>query len=162
MPVPDPHSVHKIRLRGPWQAALLRADHLDQPAVNLVVGSKIRLPIHTNWRDGPGGQWLGPDFRGLVLLERSFGRPTGLDESQQVWLVVEAPHQHGSITLNESPLGKFQAGDPSFSAPIRFVMQARNCLQIQVEFSDDSSRRSANTAANGLLGEVRLEIRETE
>ncbi len=108
---------------------------------------------------------FGPDFLGRVRYHRVFQKPTGLDEGQRVWLVVEPPRSRGEVALNDTPLGVVGRR----SAPGRFditaLLEDHNRLHIFVEHplldsfgrADDDSDVSS---IGGLVGEVRLEIEE--
>jgi hypothetical protein len=99
------------------------------------------------------GDWsasLGRDFYGRVEFTRYFNRPTGLEPSLSVWIVVESVVSHGSVVLNDAPLGS--AGDESAEFDVTQLLAERNCLRIEVESTD-------RMRCGGIVGEVRLEIR---
>ena len=147
--------VHSIRLHGPWQAKVVRADtatsddpHEDQ--------KKFHVP--NDW-----GDWLGTEFRGLVAFDRAFGMPTGLEDDQEIWLVIEQVDFHAKVWLNrnaaaETPLGELQLGHSPLRRSVRHLMQARNRLHLEIELPTGADRGDRSQCAGGLVGEVRLEI----
>ncbi len=165
-----PQSVHPIRLHGPWQATVLRSDDGEDSGEAFVSGSEScqsdsensikrlipwgatkKLTIPGNWHD-----WLGESFSGVVRYERNFGLPTNLADEQMIWLVIESVNQFAHVWLNGTPLGEMRLGQPPLRRPVRALLQNRNCLQIDVEFSRRALGGPIATA--GLTGEVRLEI----
>jgi hypothetical protein len=161
--------VHPIRLHGPWNATVTRVDYPQESpaeigandshdASKVSVGLSTKLQIPCDW-----GDWLGPDFCGVVSLVRAFGLPTNLDDQQEIWLVIESIDYQGEIWLNETRLGDLQLNQPPLRCPVRHCLQARNCLRIEIEmpaeFHGDSTRRGQRgLLAGGLVGSVRLEI----
>ena len=150
--------VHSIRLHGPWRAKVVRTDStptLDAPQTQ----KKFHVP-------GDWGDWLGFGFRGVVAFERSFGMPTGLEDDQEIWLVIEQVDYRAKIWLNSDEggvannkmLGELQLGQSPFRAPIRNLMQARNRLHFEIELPADAERGERASLGGGLIGEVRLEI----
>ncbi len=166
-PVLPTDSRHIIRLRGPWQyqplARTIRmADGSSQnESGNLPPPGRAKMPA--DW-----GESLGADFRGRVLYTRTFNRPTGLDEGQRVDLVVEQVDAFGVVSLNGQPLGEVGLSDTAPRFDITALLQPHNELRIEVELprlTADSAplvRPGRENLPGGLIGEVRLEIFETE
>ena len=111
--------VHSIRLHGPWRTKVIRTDFPSTLDVS-PTQRKSRVP-------GDWGDWLGPEFRGVVAFERSFGMPTGLDDDQEIWLVVEQVDYRAKIWLNadvtnltrgDELLGELQLGQSPLRVPI--------------------------------------------
>jgi hypothetical protein len=155
-------SIHTIRLAGPWQyeplARSVRASAgVSESTADLPPPGRIDMPA--DW-----AATLGADFRGRVRFRRSFGRPTGLEPSDRVWLVLERIDARGVVSLNGSPLGETSID----SGPTRFdvtaLLAVRNELVIEVELpdwpADEDLRRRGDRAGQvgGVIGEVRLEI----
>ena len=84
---------------------------------------------------------------GRVRLRRRFGRPTGLESGDVVWLVVEGAAPPGVVTLNGHQLGEAGQGTPG-RFDVTDHLAERNCVTIEVDLPD----------AGPPLGEVRLEI----
>jgi hypothetical protein len=157
-------SIYTIRLRGPWQL-----EPLERYSPNEFGGWKrstddlpaaVRAKMPAAWADS-----FGPDFRGRVRYRRTFQMPTGLDEGQRVWLVIEPPRSSGRINLNGTETGAISPGDPSGRYDITEQLVDSNRLDIVVEHPplddavsppDDNGTR----LPGGLVGEVRLEIEE--
>jgi len=87
---------HVIRLHGPWesqQCGLGNAECGIEPTP-----TRVKVPL--NFSD-----WLDPDFRGTVVLERAFGLPTNLDEQQSVQLAVQTNQLSiCSVSLNQTEI----------------------------------------------------------
>jgi hypothetical protein len=131
--------VHRIRLRGPWEAVALSRIPSTEP---LPEATSINLPCR--WRDGG---WIG--FAGRVLHRRRFGKPTNLGE-QTIWLTCAGVEGSVTVRLNgESILERPESGGP-FAVEITGRLRDRNELEMLVEAASD---------AGGVCGEVALEIR---
>jgi hypothetical protein len=157
----DPHT---IRLRGPWQLEplarfMLQADgSCGEESGDLPSAARAKMP--SDWI-----ATLGRHFLGRVRYRRTFQMPTGLDEGQRVFLVVEPPRSRGTVHLGDELLGQVRQGDPPGRFDITERLQEHNYLTIVVEHPAlDAAARPIddNTAhlAGGLVGEVRLEIEE--
>ena len=82
-----------------------------------------------------------------ALYRRRFGRPTGLEQGERVYLVIERAGGMGRVTLNGVPLD-FGASDGSgLQQDVTALLNERNELTIAV------------VPSHGVLGEVRVEIR---
>jgi hypothetical protein len=108
---------------------------------------------------------FGADFQGRVRYRRSFQMPTGLDEGQRVWLTVEPPRSHGTVSLGGELLGHVRCGDPPGRYDITEWLRATNLLEIVVDHPplDDpqlSNDDDTTRLPGGLVGGVRLEIEE--
>jgi hypothetical protein len=80
--------------------------------------------------------------------ERAFNCPTGLDDREQVWLVVEGLSQEADVSCNRQRLGYGKKVECDITA----VLALRNVLQIDLPVA-----KSEDTVSPP--GEVRLEIR---
>ncbi len=92
----------------------------------------------------------------------TFQKPTGLEEGERVFLVVEAAWSWGVVALSRKRLGE---------VPGRFeitaVLEDHNQLEIVVEHPALDAAGAVKDDAHtdlpgGLVGEVRLEIQEIE
>jgi len=103
-----PSDAHVIRLHGPWesqQCGIGNAECGIEPTP-----TRVKVPL--NFSD-----WLAPDFRGTVVLERAFGLPTNLDDRQSVQLAVQTNQLSiSSISLNQTELELNQTELPSSTA----------------------------------------------
>jgi hypothetical protein len=122
--------VHRIRLRGPWQATPLDAE----------CPPPTRMQVPCSWRDAG---WIG--FAGRARHERLFGWPP-LTGDERVWLVVDGITGSGQVRLNGRELGPI-AG--AFRCDVTEMLQERNGIEIDV---------AAESDLGGVTGEVRLEI----
>jgi hypothetical protein len=108
---------------------------------------------------------FGPEFLGRVCYRRTFQKPTGLEEDQRVWLVVEPARSRGTVSLAGELLGSVRFGESPGRYDVTDRLREHNNLEILVEhpwldavtFSDDDD---TTRPAGGLVGEVRLEIEE--
>lgn len=91
-----PDDAHVIRLHGPWesqQCGTANAESGIEPTP-----TRVKVPLDF-------ADWLEPDFRGTVVLERAFGLPTNMDEQQSVRLTVQTNQLSlGSVSLNDTDL----------------------------------------------------------
>ena len=167
---------HSIRLRGPWKVkALARA--VEQEGGDWELKSdRLQGPVIVQ-APADWGEALGGEFRGLVRYSRQFHRPTGLEASSRVWLVIEDVDFQAAVYLNEQPLGVVQlAGSPivgqvfnlpytPIPCPARFditsLLTTSNTLTLEILLPPDTAalpRSSRDALPGGLIGLVRLEI----
>jgi hypothetical protein len=156
--------MHTIRLRGPWQLEPLEGyihrvgGHYASSTEDLPAPARATMPA--DW-----SEWCGRDFLGRVRYRRTFQKPTGLDNGERVWLVIEPPRSHGTVLLGDESLGELRWGEPAARYDITERLEDHNRLEIIVAhpaldaagMADDDS---GTTTAGGLVGEVRLEIEE--
>lgn len=106
--------MHTIRLRRPW----LRTASEGEQAI------KVDVPDRTPAES---------DNRSIVRYERSFHRPTGLEDHENVWLTIES-YSGGSIRvlLNESTLS-----DSAMESPVELAVTSHlrptNRLLIEIQ-----------------------------
>lgn len=143
----------------PVQQFVLQPDGTYEPfSDDLPLPVRAKMPA--DWSPA-----FGSDFFGRVRYRRTFQKPTGLDEGQRVFLVVEPPRSRGMITLNAELLGTVRTGDAPGRFDITDRLRETNRLDILVDHPalDDAATRHDDNATNlpgGLVGEVRLEIEE--
>lgn len=113
-------TLHTIRLGGPWEIA----------------GRRIQLP-----HDWPR---LSEVSTGECHLLRKFGAPTGVESTQQVWLVIDELLAGCQVVLNDLVLPT----DGGSHWDISTLIEERNRLRITAPICDVP-----------LFAEVRLEIR---
>ncbi len=158
--------MHTIRLRGPWNVEpverfVLQADGTYRPELeNLPPAVKMTMPA--DWSAA-----FGADFLGRVRYSRTFQKPSGLSGGQRVFLVVEGGRSRALVELNRKRLDDGFAWGQAFCCDISEALERSNSLEIVVEHpvldaigvgNDDDNIR----LPGGLVGEVRLEIEETE
>jgi hypothetical protein len=107
----------------------------------------------------------GADFLGRVVYRRVFHRPTGLDNGERVFLVVEPARSEACITLKEKLVGFVHAGEETKRFEITGRIEDDNKLEIIVDHPALDCMRSTVgdprlLPPGGLVGEVRLEIEE--
>ncbi len=157
--------MHTIRLHGPWEyEPLARFDAQARGDVtlsdNLPPSGRITAPC--DW-----GETLGADFHGRVRYRRHFHRPTGLEEDQPVFLVIERVDALGTAFLNERRLGELTLSGGPFRFEVGRDLLLRNMLTIEVELPHPADPRAVarpgrEQLPGGLIGEVRLEIEEPD
>jgi hypothetical protein len=156
--------MHTIRLRGPWQVEAIeryvrRADgRYERSAEELPAAGRMTMPA--DW-----GELLGADFLGRVRYRRIFQKPTGLDEGQRVWLVVEPARSRVIVTLGGELLGEVYWGPAAGRFDVTRLLEDHNQLDIEVEHPALDEAGATNDDGGslppgGLVGEVRLEIEE--
>jgi len=126
---------HVIRLRGPWRWEALPADPADDEPRSGRCQPPCSAPAE-----------LGDNFRGRVRYERTFNRPTGLDASTRVLLVLESTDTAGDASLNNIPLGSFASGD-DLRVDVSQHLERLNRLALEV-----------NAPPGSLSEHIRLEI----
>jgi hypothetical protein len=155
--------MHTIRLRGPWELEPVaryvqlgdgRYERTDAPLVT------VRAKLPDDW-----AKVLGGEFLGSVCYRRTFQRPTGLEQGQRVWLIVEPPRSCCVVNLNDHSLGVVSGEGNPGKFEISKLLQDHNWLEILVHHpSLDADGVAKNDiylqTPGGLVGEVRLEIEE--
>ena len=123
MPDPTPPSIHRIRLKGPWEWAVPTAS----PAVAWI-WSRIRLP----------DEWARlPEQAGPVWFRRRFHTPTGITPTDRVRLAIPTTHRQVAVNLNGHSLVAISLANPEPEAIVRFEISGhladRNLLEIILE-----------------------------
>src|SRR4051794_40863660 len=121
--------MHTIRLRGPWlvEPSVRFALPLSSREIHPLVPPPTQQKMPGDWSES-----VNADFFGIVRYVRSFGRPTGLEPHDSVWLVVEPPRSSGSVQLNGQFLGTVRIGEPPGRFEIISLLEERNQLVIHV------------------------------
>lgn len=156
--------MHTIRLRGPWNVEplarfVLQADGTYRPErENLPPAAKMTMPA--DWSAA-----LGADFLGRVRYHRVFQTPTGLENGERVFLVVEPPHSEAYIMLQGSRMGFVCLGEPAGRFDVTDRLEDHNRLEIFVNhpalnYLPSTVGDPTLLPPGGLVGEVRLEIEE--
>jgi hypothetical protein len=123
--LPGMATPHTIRLRGPWQwrwqdkVESAAAGEQRQAIVLAGVASLAEAPATFPRR-----------YRGLLILERSFQRPTGLAPADRVELVVQSRYS-GQLRLNNSDRGRIAIGNNHF--PIEQALELRNAIDLRLD-----------------------------
>ena len=148
-------SPHIIRLHGPWQYEPLACtqwgpggESVDLPG-DLPPAGTIKIPA--DW-----GAALGHHFRGRVLYERRFGRPSNLDPHERIDLVLYRIQGTAIVTLNGSRLGEIEIDEPARRFEVTNLLLSRNDLRIEVNHPQGGN----DVATGGIVGEVHIEIYE--
>lgn len=154
---------HVIRLRGPWQCeplarTVLRADgSVEEVVGEIPPPGTLRMP--SDW-----GPVCGSGFRGRVRFTRSFGRPTGLEATDQVQLVFAEIDGTADVSLGEHRLGGVEMGAGEASFEVRHLLAPRNRLVVVVELPAEQPgaprlpRGPRTGLPGGIVGEVTLRI----
>ena len=142
----DMNAPHRIRLAGPWERRIL--DGQETAATPIL--ARVRMPLSV-------AEDLGPDFRGSVEYCRYFNRPTGIDESTRLNLVLEDVRGMAiMVQLNDNVLLEHAENLSQQVLDIRAVLKSRNKLCIGLTTAAEGG--DAGDLLYGLTGEVRLEI----
>jgi hypothetical protein len=156
---------HVIRLRGPWECVQVVAQ--TPLADGKLTESSVILP--ENVRIKPPADWadtLGANFRVRVGYSRRFNRPTNLEPHERVWLVVEGVDARGRVALDGYALGTIDGYALPAEWDITEFLQPSSVIHIDVELPPTGvghplpTRPGRESLAGGLIGEVRLEIRQ--
>ncbi|HEY1598465.1 MAG TPA: hypothetical protein VGG64_02620 [Pirellulales bacterium] len=202
---------HVIRLRGPWDfEPLVRfaaTDTLIEPADPSSPAPRLRTATPTRTGEStkaqpPGlpaagraqlpadwGAELGQGFYGRVRYTRRFNRPTNLDPSERVWMVIDGVDARGDYAINGHKLGTIDGYALPSASDITSLLAPSNVLEIEIELqadvrlgpphplktgqgeespqptssldglSDTTLRPGRAGLAGGPIGDVRLEIR---
>ena len=152
-------SVHSMRLHGPWQLSVFASN--DSPSSSGLSSSapavhRVKMPSLIDPAIVASAQ---PD--GSLVLHRGFGRPSGLDDSQTVWLVVDSVTWPATLSLNEREVS-FDAVslEPGILARIEVTqfLLPRNELTISFPVGEAIADSTLAEVLPGIAGEVRLEI----
>jgi hypothetical protein len=127
---------HVIRLAGPWECEVLRA---DSGGLTAPTAQRVQPPLDC-------GALFGSDFRGQVRFRRRFNRPTNLDPQEAVWLVIENSAARGNVRLSDESIGELLAEVPLAEFDVTPQLALHNELTIDAEHC-------------GSISSVRLEIR---
>jgi hypothetical protein len=165
--------MHVIRLRGPWFLTPLkrwdlRPDGTYRPAEDRLPSAR-KMTMPADWSAA-----FGADFFGRVAYRRVFHRPTGLDQGERVFLVIDPARSEACITLKKTLVGFVYAGESSRRFDITDSLEADNELEIFVDHPavqlieghpewdalESEVGDPARLPPGGLVGEVRLEIEE--
>jgi hypothetical protein len=108
-------------------------------------------------------QVFDEDYRGRVRFDRSFGCPSGLEEGQQVEVVVREIWEYARVVVNGCALGEVEGTQGGARFEITQLLKSRNLLQIDVESPRwrttlGTANHEISPTATGRLGEVVLEI----
>jgi hypothetical protein len=151
---------HVIRLRGPWDFEPLERF----AAVNISIepsGTSSPTPSPGATTPNPASEsplaqppdlpaagraqlpadWsaaLGQSFCGRVRYTRRFNRPTNLDPSERVWLVIDGVDAHGDCAINGHKLGTIDGYALPAASDITSLLAPSNVLEIEVELRADA------------------------
>jgi len=118
--------IHTIRLRGPWEVALL--DTRGQ------VIAKRRVKLPAAWSKIAEGHVCT-----LLRGRRKFGKPDGLEPHETVWLALQTTGEFTAIRVNGTSLQFSQPSEASLELEITGDLEPRNELEIEVRPPKDLS-----------------------
>ena len=116
---------HVIRLRGPWQYEVPARTRRRPDGTTESIPDRLPPP-GTISPPYDGGQFLGVDFFGRVLFRRRFGKPTGLDSGERVFLVVQSVDAFGTVELNGNRLGAIPGRGGDFRLDVTDELEPQN------------------------------------
>jgi len=128
------NAAHTIRLRGPWEYRVLRVPGDPEARRTRIDISNCEGLLHR--------------AVGCLELTRRFNRPTGLNNKEQVDLILGPIAQLISLELNDESLGIGQAAD-ELRYNITARLQTHNVLRMVIDTAQQQDLRFDN---------VRLEI----
>lgn len=132
---------YRIRLRGPWEVTLIERDGTAEP---------LRFAyIPAEWRE------LFGDRAGTAVFRRRFNRPTGLEESDEIWIVFPAVPGEVSFEINGRALSPCELTPERRAYDVTAELQEFNLMEVQVK--DDPASHAGRPG--GLCETVYLEIR---
>lgn len=129
---------HRMRLHGPWKCQPLEAGEHDR-----TLPQDREVPMPGRIRE----QGL-MRFFGLILFQRSFGKPRQIDDWERVWLTFDRIDGSADIRLNGQWLMRKQSGKVAHD--ITSLLGERNRLEVYLNALSDEE---------GITGEVALEVR---
>lgn len=135
-------SIHRIKLRGPWDYTWL-TDVDGNPSPNATEHGRVTIPV--DWRVAFG------DRAGRVRFLRRFHQPTGVEVGDHVWLSFLGLSGQTRILLDDLPLT-----GPSPRFEITDQLRPTNRLVVELECDPRTT-----TEPLGLHGLVVLEIEST-
>jgi len=169
-------SVHRIRLRGPWQcewypeqstaategeqscaAALVgqggaaggqRQGRTDVPGGTARSPEVMTVRLPANWRS------LFGDVAGRARFVRRFNRPSNLGSREKVFLAIEQVGGSGAVFLNGQLLGSLAGPTSSIRFDVSSKLQPSNTLVIELSYDPQSSP----DVVGGLPSPVTIEI----
>lgn len=138
---------HRIYLRGPWPyTPLAIVQHCGGDASPLPAPGIARMPA--SW------QSLFGDYRGNVLFQRKFNRPSNLEDNERVLIVFEAVRGDGTVILNGHLLGSIGTSNAPQQFDVTSLLQGHEVLVVDLTFSE----RLQDPMPGGLFAPVVLEI----
>lgn len=138
-------SVHRINLRGPWDYEWLTPADDSLPGTFSKAGT-VSMP--QDWQTLFGGA------SGHARFQRKFHRPTNLEPHERVFIVMTASRGSGTIRLNETLIGEFEADGTELSFEVTNALDRFNVLTIELVYSP----KEEPAQSGGLYGIVAIEI----
>ena len=135
-------SIHRIRLRGPWD--LLPVGSNDE-SITGAAPRRVHFPT----------SWPVEELNSSTLsLRRSFGTPGGLGDNERCWLEIASDFQT-EVALNGRRLASWAGG--LVRMDVTRLLLARN--QLVLDFKKNSPKEALSSGGM-ILAEVALVIEE--
>ena len=123
---------HRIRLAGPWESQSIGDD--GQP-----VGEVIRCQLPFTLP--------GPEYESGVLLTRGFHRPTGIDDTTTLRIVLQASECPDAVRINGTDIAECAASvDAEFAFEVTGRIVEFNLLSVLFKSTEAESPPALNTA----------------
>lgn len=106
-----------------------------------------RIRLQAAWQSAAAG----------AVWTRSFGRPTGIDPGDRIWLVIEAP-KACAAKLNGRPLPVVVGVMAAWRHDVTAELLERNDLRLEFDAPSDVESVTARSPLPDALGLVALEI----
>jgi hypothetical protein len=119
------------------------------------------MKIPSDWSNA-----LGSTFRGKVLFQRHFHKPTGLEDGDCIRIRIGQVNALAEIFLNHEAIGSvsFERGSTAFE--IEDQLEPRNLLEILVDLplvdKESANLITLEGFSGGITGEVQIEIDSVE
>lgn len=145
---------HVIRLHGPWQYEPVAWTRLNPSGESVDVPGELPPPgtikIPADWT-----ATLDAGFRGRVLYQRRFGRPSNIDR-QRIQLVLQKVNGTAIVSLNSIRLGEVAINEENRRFELTDQLLSRNELHIEVNLPQGLD----DEIVGGIVEGVFLEIHE--
>ena len=153
--------MHTIRLRGPWQYTPIATTRWTKSGQSEETSTEVPPPgsmkIPCDWSDS-----LGSTFRGKVLFQRHFHKPTGLEDGDCIRIRIDQVNALAEVFLNHKVIGSISVENGSTAFEIEDELEPRNLLEILIDLPlvDEESANliTVDGLSGGITGEVQLEI----
>ncbi len=123
---------HRIRLAGPWESQFIGTD--GQPDDEVI---RCELPFTLPESQRESG----------VLLTRRFHRPTGIDDTTILRIVLQSSERPAAVRLNGTDIAECRARpDAEFAFEITGQMAEFNLLGVLLRPAESAAPTTLNTA----------------
>lgn len=133
-------SLHRIRLKGPWEFEWLGGPPIAAPATG-------RVTMPADW------ETLFGATAGRAVFRRRFHCPTNLEPDDRVWLVFDGVGGEGTVAINGEFVGRLQTSEQPQRLDVADRLQPFNEATVELAFDP-----AADANPGGLYAPVAIEI----